>query len=101
VFWEKQKEKNLKQLESIISGKEDPSIEKIDEYFGSMIKPKNFYGPQNEELRHDKSFEKNCILLAQYSNTDVKICTTKEYFALIEHHNNIIKAHRREKKGKI
>jgi len=65
-----------------------------------MIKPKNFYGRENYELRYDKSFEKNCIILASYSNKDVKKCTTKEYFALLEHHNKQIKSQRREKSKK-
>ena len=85
-------------MECIVSGKPDPSIEKIDEYFGTMIKPKNFYGPGNVELRYDKSFEQNCIVLSQYSNKPVKYCTTKEYFALLDHWNKLIKERRGEKK---
>ncbi len=99
-FWIKQKEKNVKLLKSIISGKEDPSIDKIDQYFAMFIKPKNFYGPQSEELRYDKSFEQNCIVLSQYANKAVKNSTTKEYFALLNHHNSIIKEQRRGQKVK-
>lgn len=65
-----------------------------------MIKPKNFYGPKNEELRHHKSFEKNCIVLAEYANKQVKECNTKEYFALLEHHNKIVKANHTGKQSK-
>ncbi len=83
-------------LESIISGKEDPSIKKIDDYFAYYIKPKNFYGRQSAELKYDKSFEQNCIVLAQYSNKQVKDSTTKEYFALIDHWNKIVKENRRK-----
>ena len=97
-FWIKQKEKNLKQLNAIISGKPDPTIEKIDKYFAYYIKPKNFYGPGSEELKHDKSFEQNCIVLSKYANKDVKACTVKEYFSLLNHHNNLIKEQRRSQK---
>ena len=97
-FWMKQKEKNIKQLEAIISGKPDPTIEKIDNYFAYYIKPKNFYGSGSEELKHDRSFEQNCIVLSKYANKDVKACTTKEYFSLLNHHNNLIKEERRSQK---
>ena len=100
IFWQKQKEKNIKLLEALISGKEDPSINKIDKYFAYYIKPKNFHGPGSDELKYDKSFEQNCIVLAQYSNKPVKDCTTKEYFALIDHFNKLLKEQRRGQKVK-
>lgn len=96
VYWEKQKERIIGQFEEIINpgtGKE--TIRRIDEYFGSIIKVKNFTGSGNEELKYDQSFEKNCIILSQYSNKPVKNCTTKEYFTLIEYYNYLVKQQRR------
>ena len=94
-FWIKQKEKNIKQLEVLISGKEDPTIEQIDKYFALYIKPKNFHGAGSAELKYDKSFEQNCILLSEYSNKSVKDSTVKEYFALLDYYNKLIKEQQR------
>lgn len=83
----------------MIDGK--PSgVSEIDKYFASMIKPKNFVGTNNEELRYDKSFEKNCVLLGQYYNKPVKECTTREYFTLLEYYNQLLKEQRRPEKKK-
>jgi len=98
VFWQKQKEKNIKLLNALITGEEDPSVAKIDEYFALYVKPKNFYGSGSEELKYDKSFEQNCIVLSQYSNKSVKDCTVREYFTLIDHFNKILKEQRRNQK---
>jgi len=60
-----------------------------------MVKPKNFAGKENEELRYDKSFEKNCVVLGQYYNKPVKECTTREYFTLLDYYNEQLKQSRR------
>ena len=49
------------------------------------MKIKNFYGDSSEELKYDKDFEMNCIMLAPYANQPIKQCTVKEYFALMKH----------------
>lgn len=97
VFWLKQKEKNIRLLKSLIDGTRD-TAEDIDRYFASMIRPKNFIGINNDELRYDKSFEKNCIILGQYYNKPVKDCTTREYFTLLDYYNNLIKEQNRPTK---
>ena len=97
VFWSKQKEKYIKLLQELIDGV-DHGADDIDRYFASMIRPKNFIGRENEELRYDKSFEKNCIILGQYYNKPVKECTTREYFTLLDYYNNLLKEQRRAEK---
>ena len=52
------------------------------------MKIKNFHGRESEELRYDKGFEENCILLASHSNKAIKDHTVREYFALIRYVNN-------------
>jgi len=52
------------------------------------MKIKNFYGKESEELKYDKNFEQNCIVMAQHSNKPIKDLTVKEYFALIQHVND-------------
>jgi hypothetical protein len=66
-----------------------------DRYFATLISPKNFTGSDNEELRYDKFFEKNCIMLASLVNQPVKTMTTKEYFSLITYYNDKSKDGRR------
>ena len=49
------------------------------------MKIKSFMGADNDELRYDKDFEMNCILLAPHSNIDVREVSTKTYFTLIKY----------------
>ena len=49
------------------------------------MKIKNFMGAGNEELKYDKDFEMNCIVLGKHSNKPVKDSTVKEYFSLIKY----------------
>jgi hypothetical protein len=88
AFWAKMKEKGLKYAEEITTGKDlHEEIEKMDDHIVRFIDIKSFSGKENEELRIDKYFEKNCILLTSLSNQPVKELSTKEYFALIQHYN--------------
>ena len=98
VFWTKQKEKTIKQLQSLLDGKINKEVDSINSYFASMIRPKNFIGTNNEELRYDKSFEKNCVILGQYYNKPVKDSTTREYFTLLDYYNTMLKEQRRAEK---
>jgi hypothetical protein len=92
AFWSKMKEKTLKMLQSIIDGKDyDDEINAADRYFAMLIKPKSFSGKDNAEMRYDKEFEKNCIILSSLANKPVKDLSTKEYFALIQHYNDTLR----------
>lgn len=53
-----------------------------------LIQPKSFSGKENSELKYDIDFEENCIILSALANKPVKELTTKEYFALLKHHND-------------
>jgi len=44
-------------------------------------------GDQSDELKYDRDFEMNCIVLGKMSNKPVKECTVKEYFSLIRYFN--------------
>ena len=96
AFWTKMKERSLKVCKAIIEGKEiEDEMSAADRYFASLITPKSFSGSDNEELRYDKFFEKNCIMLAGLVNQPVKTMTTKEYFSLITYYNEKQKDGRR------
>ena len=40
-----------------------------------------------DELRYDKDFEKNCIILAHLSNEPVEKASVRRYFTLLEYYN--------------
>jgi hypothetical protein len=89
AFWAKLKEKALKQCNAILTGVDmTDEINDADRYFATLIRPKSFSGKENEELRYDKYFEKNCIILSSLTNKPVKEMSTKEYFALVQYYNN-------------
>jgi len=101
AFWAKMKEKALKMCDSILTGIPiEDEMNAADRYFASLIKPKSFSGKENEELRYDKNFEKNCIMLSSMTNKPVKELTTKEYFALIQHYNDSLNGRKSNPKGR-
>jgi len=96
AFWTKMKERSIKICQAIIDGKDiEDEMSAADRYFATLISPKRFTGTDNEELRYDKFFEKNCIMLAGLINQPVKQLTTKEYFSLITFYNDKQKDGRR------
>ena len=96
AFWTKMKERSIKVCNAIIEGREiDDEMSAADRYFSTLISPKRFSGSDNEELRYDKYFEKNCIMLSSLANQPVKSLTTKEYFSLITYYNDKVKDGRR------
>lgn len=87
--WRQQKQRVINQLKAIIEGVDySEEIEKIDAITRKNTKIKNFYGAQSEELKYDKDFEQNCIILGQYSVKPVKECTVREYFSLLQYVND-------------
>lgn len=75
-------------LDSIIDGtNNDAHIESYNKYFASLINPKVFTGREAVELRYDKNFEQNYILLSQYTNRVVKEASVREYFSLLQYFN--------------
>jgi hypothetical protein len=96
AFWTKMKERSIKICQAIIEGRDiEDEMSAADKYFATLISPKRFSGSDNEELKYDKFFEKNCIMLAGLINQPVKQLTTKEYFSLITFYNDKVKDGRR------
>lgn len=91
-FWSKQKQKILNDLK-MLSDDVDLTEEndKINSYFARQIKPKDFMGEHNDEIRFEKSFEMNCILLSEYTNKPIREMMTKEYFTLLNYRNEQIR----------
>jgi hypothetical protein len=92
AFWTKMKERSIKVCQAIIEGRDiDEDMKAADRYFATLISPKRFSGNDNEELKYDKYFEKNCIMLANMVNQPVKHLSTKEYFSLITYFNEKVR----------
>lgn len=92
TFWQKQKQKIINDLTMLIEGVDlSESQEKIDKFFVKQIKPKDFMSDMSDEVKHEKAFEDNCLILSQYTNEVVKNMNVKEYFTLLEFHKDRIK----------
>ena len=63
--------------------------DKIDFNIRRTMKIKSFTGPKNEEIKYDKNFELNCIVLGKHSVKPVKDCSVKEYFSLLKYHDSL------------
>ena len=98
-FWQKQKEKIVNDLRMII---EDIDLtdnqNKINKYFSRQIKPKDFMSEQSDEVKHERAFEKNCVILSEYTNKPVREMNTKEYFTVLAIHNERIRHGRQSHK---
>ncbi len=96
-FWQKQKQKILNDLEMMIDDVDLTEENRvINGYFANQLKPKNVMG--DEEIRFEKAFETNCILLSEYTNKQVKELSTKEYFTLLAFRNEKIRHGRQSNK---
>jgi len=73
-------------------------IREIDRYIAQFIEPKEFIGESSYELKYDRDFETNCIVLSEYANKPVKNLTVKEYFTLLQYHNKKVKESERRRK---
>ena len=84
--WRQQKQKLINTLQGIVEGVSyEEENDKIDRTIASTMKIRNFMGKANEELKYDRDFEMNCIVLGKHSNKPVKESTVKEYFSLIRY----------------
>ena len=86
--WRQQKQKIINTLTGIIEGCDySEENDKIDRVIARSMKIKNFYGRDSEELKYNKDFELNCIVLGKDYAKPVKECTVREYFALIKYNS--------------
>lgn len=95
TFWHNQKAKLLAELEGLIEG-EERDLTKYNKNISRNIKPKDFISEQSDEVKHEKDFEENCIVLSEYTNKSVREMSVKEYFTLLSHHNEKIRKHGRQ-----
>jgi hypothetical protein len=79
----------ISELDKIIDPEKDisDSIDKSNRFFATLIEPLSFNNESNFEIAYEKEFESNCIRLSEYSKQPIKTLTVKEYFSLLEYHN--------------
>jgi len=63
----------------------DDEIKKLERYFVSQIKPKEFTGSGSVELKIERDFEKLVIVMEKHTTRNVKQMTVKEFYALLNH----------------
>lgn len=71
----------LSKLDEIIEDKSDTldvDLKRLVHYM--KITP--FHGKDNEEIKYERSFDDLCVMMAQNTNRDIKIMTTREFYAL-------------------
>jgi len=61
--------------------------DKIDAGIARTTRVKRFTGKDSAELKYDRDFEMNCIVLGKHSTRPVKQASVKEYFTLIRYFN--------------
>ena len=79
--------RTLLQIDVILNGETDEKLREIDELTTRLVtsdKPKTFTGKDSAEIRHDKSFEDMCIVIAKELNIDAKKMTVLEYYNAFE-----------------
>lgn len=95
--WVNYKDMLLKKIEALLdpSDETEKNLDDANNRLVQMVKPGDL---ADKELKYDKDFEKNCIMLAQFTNESVKKISVREYFALLEHYNEINKHGRAKNK---
>ena len=84
-------------MDQIIEGSDNSKeLKGINSYFARQMRPKDFMSDVSDEIKHERAFELNCIILSELTNKPVKEMTTKEYFALLDYRNEQI----RQKNGR-
>lgn len=91
-------------LETVISGETTEAQRKeIDNITGELITyfaPHNFIGSESAEIKHDKQFEKMCLLLSQNLHVDPKKFTVIEYYNAFEYMQEEAKRAKGQNKAK-
>ena len=95
--WINYKERLLKELDVLLDPTDEnkKALEDVNQRLINMIKTSNL---ADDELRYDKDFEKNCIVLSKFSNEPVERVSVRRYFTLLEHFNDLNKHGRAKNK---
>jgi hypothetical protein len=86
----------LREIDNVLAPTKETqeALDRVTARIVSMIKKTDLVA---EELKYDKDFEKNCIILSSFINEPVEKISVRKYFTLIEHYNDLNKKHGRAK----
>lgn len=77
-------ETSLKILKEIIAGSA-PGEEVFEKMILKQTEPLNFSGKNSVEIKYQRDYEELCIKLSSYTTRDVKLISTKEFYALLSY----------------
>ena len=85
VIYNRQKEKALLMLDSIITGRNhDEEEQRLDDAIFRMYYPKNFIGKSSVEITYDKQFEETRLMLSQEGHiADVRAMTVLQFYSAV------------------
>lgn len=84
--WVNYKERLIRELDNLIDPTEE-SKKALDDVTARLVNMIKTSDVAKDELRYDKEFEKNCIILSAHSNEPVERVSVRRYFTLLEYYN--------------
>lgn len=79
------KSRTLLMIDSLINRKSHKErINGIDNQLLKLSKPTKFMGSSGFEVRYTKNFEKSCLMVGKYYQTDIEKVSTLRYFQALE-----------------
>lgn len=90
--YDKLRERTILELEELITGQSKAKeIEKIDEFFLSLNRPRSFEGSKSAEVSYDKAFENTCLALQfKLKIPNAKRLSVLEYYNAVENLNKLV-----------
>lgn len=76
----------IAKVEALIDPSEEREqlVKDTEKALGNFVRTNSFLPNDNDEIRHEKDFEKACVILSEHTNKDVKKMSVKEYFTLVD-----------------
>lgn len=72
-------------LDAMINGDDEINLSDLENRLMLFSRPLQFIGPQSQEIKIDKDFEKMCVTMASELKMDVKQKTVIEFYSAYEH----------------
>ena len=93
-YYDTMKRRAVAQLDLIIDGDTEDGEKKVDVMTDKLItavKPKEFTGNEAFGVKHDKAYEKMCLLISSQLNVDAKKMTVMVYYTANEYIHEVAK----------
>lgn len=93
-YYDMMKRRTVTMLEQIAEGKVEEGkkeVEVMTDRLVTAVKPKEFTGQQAFGVRHDKGYEKMCLLISSQLHVNAKQMTVMEYYVANEYLHDLAK----------